>query len=319
MTNIQPQPSSGLIVFPAANVPSTSPISLTPLLQHSPPSSPLSSLPVSLHTLHDTKHPSPQAIVQISRFSPKNGSWLVAPSDKRLPPHLVQNGQLTLVTIVDPLFILLPFIPATTPLRPASTHASRATTVFQPATVLAELAGVDLSALAPGPILRAVCDVKTVDNADYFRLSSHKGFEWLLAKYDALVRHPLVAKPHALSTIAQYLTPDWHNRLRAHLQSSDSPPPAQAPATHNHTVAALVTESCNASASPPADGHSAQNGTEGRSDLPDERETSPLKKKSKQPRLAKNPVKQDASAVKFWTQRATRSSTAAAVSGKRRR
>lgn len=326
MVHPQRTPSSGLIVLPNANIPTTSSVSLTRLSTDLPSSSPLLRVPASLHVLRDASHSAPQGIVQIVKFSPKHGSWLVAPSDERFPPHLVQNGHLTLVTTVDPLFVLLPFIPVcAASSKTHSSSVSRASAVFQPADALSDLSGIDLSVLLPPNLLRALCESKIVHGVEYFRLSSQKALKWLLAKHDILLRHSYVEKSYALNTLVQYVTPEWDNQLQTELKSCNllaAEKAAHVDETTSGAVpgpGALEGKPDDPLETPPQEAQASSNDTKSSLQEPDTPDTKPKAKAAREPRSTRKSIKRDESAVKFWAKRTTRSSTSTSTSGKRQR
>lgn len=326
MADLEPVSNSGLIVLPTANVPSESPVKLTPVSRHLESTSPILKIPASLHISHDASHHSPQSIVQILQFSPKHGSWLVAPSEERLPPYLVQNGHLTLITTVDPLFILLPFIPVSpSSLKTSSSSISRATTVFQPADSFVDLTTLDLSTLLSPQLLRSLCDSKIVNQVEYFRLSSQKALQWILAKYHILVQHSYVGNSHAFDTLTQYLTPEWKKLLQAQLKAQSVTTVQNIPGVDNSTNPIPSnendpeTEPIHSSLQLPDE---VQELNDQSPSLPQKltiSDSKPTPKLMKQVKSNKKSIKRDESAAKFWAKRTTRSSTKSNGSGKRHR
>lgn len=318
----KPQSHSGLVIFPSEYVPSKHPITLKPICQETTNASPLSNLATPLYVLHRGKASEPCAIVQLLRFSSKYGSWLIASSDESIPPDLVKNGDVTFVTIVDPLFIVLTAIPTDVSSNPELARGSSVhhSAVFQPIDAITDLSGTDLSMLLSPSTLRAVCDSKTVDDVEYFRLSSDRALDWLLCKHSALAQISYVGHSHAIELLAQYLTPEWEQKLRSKLTASESTKPgttdskdgtekdlmpeAPMPGSAAEVAMSIMMEEAQLAEVDTATPFTKQNESVG--------------KQSKQTRPKPAP-KRDEAAVKFWAKRTTRSSTLGKDNSKRKR
>lgn len=201
--------SSGLVVLPTEAVVDYS-ITITPL--NLCPTG-----PTHLHLMHNADDGTPLGIVELHSFAPPYGSFMMVPSDAAVAPHLCRNGNITFVTRVDPLFSALPL------LYTRRADGGEGKGVFQPLSALLETEdAVNLSAILSHTELALLCDVKSVHEDKFYRLSDVKTLAWLKQKHDAVLRHPHVGREHALNLVASYLSTEWADRLRVAVTDSEN-------------------------------------------------------------------------------------------------
>lgn len=208
--NMKGQPKSAVVVLPKAALqledgpqpPVEQSLTLKPI--EFPEKANASSL-VPMYTLR--KEGNPQMLVEILRFEAQFGSWFFVPEDVDVAPDVCSNGNITIVTAVDPLFCALVLMDA------LGTVGEKL--VFQPLDDLCVTAdGTNLMQLCDASQFDMLCDVKEAGGEKFYRLSEEKVIGWLRAKHSALTRQPNLKSASAVDIMCQYLTPAWGKRLR---------------------------------------------------------------------------------------------------------
>lgn len=205
------QSASGVLVLPSAAVPVLSSdgpptgAETTTMAKIDYPSQVDAAALVPLYVLR--KGSKPLMIAELIRFSTQYGSWFFVPNDPENAPHVCSNGNITMVTVVDPLFCALALLEA----RRAVGNAD----VFQPLDSLCITPdGTDIRHFCDTSRFELLCDVKEAAGQSFYRLSDDKTIDWLAAKHAALSKHPNVNFMDALDVLAQYITEKWNKRLR---------------------------------------------------------------------------------------------------------
>lgn len=160
-----------------------------------------------LHLLvrsHDV-HP---MVVEMVQFAPRYGSWLLVPAEGQGDPDVVEQGALTFVTMVDPLFCALGMLEAGREVDGRQ--------VFQPLdSLLITADGTDFRRMCPADQIALLCDVKEVDVEKFYKFSDEKALAWILRKLTVLMSAAEVKEKDGVELIAQYLSAKWAKRLRA--------------------------------------------------------------------------------------------------------
>lgn len=273
-------PKTGLIVVPAVQS-ASEPLSLTPLALEP-------ALPTPLYLLRADGRPT--AIVEILRFTQPYGSWLLSPTDVASVPSLVRDGNLTLVTRVDPLFAFLPLL--------TSARSSGDPAHFQPLSAVCTAAHApDLSELVDASAVEALCDVKHAVGDVFFRLNDTRVRAWLEAKLAVLTTRDDVTDRNALDLLAHYLPAEWAAQLETK-SPADTVDGAEAkPTAEDVAAAALAMQIMSEEA----------RATNIANETP-EPSRNAKKKVTKKP--VKPKVTPSKSALKFWANRTTRASSA---------
>lgn len=198
---------SGIVILPSNALPSKS------IQPASDPTTHLSNLtfppqhelPIQLYVLQTNSKP--LSIVEVVRFSTNHGSWLLVP-DESHAPHICSNGNMTIVTRVDPLFALLVLLDA-------RRNISDGNEMFQPMQDLSVTPdGTDIAALCAAGQFQLLCDTKEAAGTTFYKLDEEKVLKWLKSKYDATACLDSVSEQDALDIVSQYITPKWTERLR---------------------------------------------------------------------------------------------------------
>lgn len=152
----------------------------------------------------------PVMIAEIVRFSSPYGSWFFVPESREEVPEVCSNGNMTIVTAVDPLFCALVLMDARRVVGEKQ--------VFQPLDALCVTSdGTNLSQLCDATQFGMLCDVKKAAGESFYRLSDEKTMSWLLAKHKALGKHPNMKSQDAVGVLSQYVTSRWSKQLRKKL------------------------------------------------------------------------------------------------------
>eukprot|EP00177_Eucheuma_denticulatum_P000502 GFKZ01000888.1.p2 GENE.GFKZ01000888.1~~GFKZ01000888.1.p2 ORF type:complete len:312 (-),score=37.11 GFKZ01000888.1:1644-2579(-) len=211
----QSHPNTSVVVLPSSTLPKhgcpSSPespsLSISPI--HVPESVDSTSI-VPLYILRQNGKPT--LLVEIVRFTSSFGSWLFVPQAEIHAPDVSRNGNITIVTAVDPLFAALLFMD--------TRRTVCNTDVFQPLNALCTTKdGVDFSQLSHHQQFKLICDVKQAQGESYYKLNDEKVIAWLTAKHDVLRNHPNVNEKDSVDILCQYLAPKWATRLRKSLLS----------------------------------------------------------------------------------------------------
>lgn len=153
------------------------------------------------------KNGDPALIVEIVKFTSSHGSWFFVPESQLDVPHVCSNGNITMVTVIDPLFYAL--------LLMEVHSAVREKDFFQPLDSLCPTKHeVDVARMCEAERFALLCDVKQANGETYYKLNEDKVVSWLIAKHATLVQHPAVGSKDAVEIISQYLVPRWAKRLR---------------------------------------------------------------------------------------------------------
>lgn len=209
----QTHPKTSVVVLPSSTLPKPDcpSSSESPSLSISPiqlPESVDSTSIVPLYILRQNSKPT--LLVEIVRFTSSFGSWVFVPQTEIHAPDVSRNGNITIVTAVDPLFAALVFMD--------SRRTVCDTDVFQPLDALCTTKdGVDLSQLSDHHQFKLICDVKHAQGDSYYKLNDDKVIDWLTAKHKVLHNHPNVSEKGAVDLLSQYLAPKWATRLRKSL------------------------------------------------------------------------------------------------------
>lgn len=156
------------------------------------------------------KNSKPVMVAEIVRFSSPYGSWFFVPESQEEVPEVCSNGNMTIVTAVDPLFCALVLMD--------SRRAVGEKQVFQPLDALCVTSdGTNLNQFCDATQFGMLCDVKEAAGQSFYRLSDDKTMSWLLAKHKALGKHPNMKPQDAVEVISQYVTSKWSKQLRKKL------------------------------------------------------------------------------------------------------
>lgn len=207
------QPNAAVVVLPAAALPFGEELSSTKehstsLTQIEFPGDANGSSLVPLYVLR--KDSKPTMIVELVRFTSSYGSWFFVPENREQAPDVCSNGNMTIVTAVDPLFCALVLMDAR--------RAVGQKQVFQPLDALCVTAdGTNLGQFGDAQQFAMLCDVKQAAGETFYRLSDEKTMTWLLAKHNALAKQPNMKSQDAIDIISQYLTSKWTKQLRKNI------------------------------------------------------------------------------------------------------
>lgn len=298
---------TGMLVLPS-DVPTDKKTTLTPLNLKSAPATPLH----LLYTADTAAAKTLLAVVQLTQFNQPYGSWIIAPHHETQPPHLCHNGNVTIVTRVDPLFVALPVLD--------SHRLIAGKDAYQPLSTLAFTQnGVDLSSLFDPLQMILICDVKHAMDDQFYHLSDEKVLSWLVQKHTTLLKHKHVGPTHAFDLVAQYLTPEWEARLRDHVDKNADPKPTDLEG--NESVE--KTEAVEMAMSLMLEDARACNQAERQAQIT----SSDNSKKKATKKTVKPPIEPSSSALKFWATQKKKSGSAkkgsedgpASSAGKRKR
>lgn len=154
----------------------------------------------------------PVLIVEIVKFTSSYGSWFFVPESELDTPHVCSNGNITMVTAVDPLFYALLFMDVHRTVGKED--------LFQPLDSLCLTKdGIDITQVCKDEQFALLCDVKEADGEVYYKLNDNKVLAWLIAKHSALIKHPAVKSKDAVEIVSQYITSKWAKKLRKSLLS----------------------------------------------------------------------------------------------------
>lgn len=208
---------SGMLVLPkdvpTTNLPDThsKPITISPLTF--PGQKEVSNI-IPLYVLQSDSHPG--MVLELVRFKQPYGSWFCVPENAQLVPELCSNGNLTIVTKVDPLFCALIIMDAQ--------RLVEGKPVFQPLDALSITSdGTNISLFCPVHQFEMLCDVKHAAGQDFYRLNDEKALQWLQQKHHALSAHPTVSDQDAVDVISQYLTRRWTKLFKKAVGQQEAP------------------------------------------------------------------------------------------------
>lgn len=211
------QPNTAVVILPSAAMPSDNVTLSAEEKSHSISITPLElpegvdpSTVIPFYVLR--KNRDPTLIVEIVKFTSSHGSWFFVPESELDVPYVCSNGNIAMVTTVDPLFYVLLLM---------DVHgAIGEKDLFQPLDSLCPTKyGVDITRICEVEAFVLLCDVKQAVGGTYYKLSEDKVVSWLIAKHTALVKHPTVKSKDAVEIISQYITPKWAKRLRKNILS----------------------------------------------------------------------------------------------------
>ncbi|CDF38819.1 unnamed protein product [Chondrus crispus] len=176
-------------------------------------------------------------LVELVRFKSPFASWFFVPEAEELVPDVCSNGDVTMVTRVDPLFCALVLMDS---LREVGDKQ-----VFQPLDALCVTAdGTNLTGLCDTRQFEMLCDVKEAGGESFYKLNDEKAMSWLQAKHGALVRESKMKSADAVGIISQYVTAHWGKQLRkqllAEVENVDSEAHKAAKNSHSLALATMM-------------------------------------------------------------------------------
>lgn len=237
-------------------------------------------------------------IAELVRFTQPNGSWILVPENEQKVPYVCSNGNISLVTRVDPLFCALILMDAHRQVGGKD--------VFQPLdAVCITKDGTNLSRICPIEQFSLICDVKAAAGDSFYRLSDDKVLQWLLAKHQKLEATPQLNSNTAADILMQYLAPRWKKLFSSALKTNVSANPAP-PDTHKASVDLAMSLMLDAA--------KEDSQTDDRLLRQKKRPAAPPKKSA-----AKKQQPPSAAAKNFWTSRKKTQSPANGAAKKRKR
>lgn len=205
------RPVSGLVVLPKHLQTCSTSSSPAPNMRLTPISWPqpdIADQVLPMYILY--RGQTPNMIIEINRFSQQYGSFLIVPEDTNLVPEVCSNGNMTFVTMIDPLFCMLALIECQ--------KRATGTDVFQPLSSMCLTSeGTDLSPICPEEQFSLICDTKQAAGQSFYRLSEEKVLQWLLAKQTQLSNRDISAQD-ATDIISQYVPSRWKSNLKSALK-----------------------------------------------------------------------------------------------------